>query len=48
VIHLGNDDVIDASTYIPLIDKYEGQNVEIIFLRNGQQFTKNVHINRTQ
>jgi hypothetical protein len=48
LLRLGDDDVIDAASYTHLLDKYEGRDTEIVFLRNGEQHTKVVHLNRTE
>jgi hypothetical protein len=48
VIRIGSDDVIDAATYIPLIDKYQGQDVDVVWLRAGEQHSKIIHINQAE
>jgi C-terminal processing protease CtpA/Prc len=48
VTALGNDDVIDQSSYTQLLDKYSDQDVELHFFRNGRQYSKLLHVNRVQ
>lgn len=48
LLRLGDDDVIDVASYMRLLDKYEGSDTQIVFLRNGEQHSKVVHLNRME
>lgn len=43
-----NDDIQDVESFYRLLDKYEGSTVKITLVRNGQEMTKEVKINKTK
>lgn len=48
LVRIGSDDIVDAETFYKLLDKYEGQQVDLGFLRDGNERTITLRINTSR